>query len=104
MKLIDNDIQEINWLDFFSECKLHDLGTKFNSMVNENGHRSEFCLNDPTRLNLFLEGFHDYTPNKTESRSILSQVMLPSDCSTLGTVWGGVIMKLMDNGSGVSST
>mmetsp|Transcript_39710 Transcript_39710/g.55135 ORF Transcript_39710/g.55135 Transcript_39710/m.55135 type:complete len:362 (-) Transcript_39710:148-1233(-) len=40
-----------------------------------------------------------------ESRSVLSQLMLPSDCSpgTAHMVRGGVLLKLMDNAAGVAA-
>ena len=32
----------------------------------------------------------------------LCQLMLPSDCTKSGTVFGGAVMKLMDNASGIT--
>ena len=44
----------------------------------------------------------DATPNSVRaSTSQLVQLMLPSDCTSNGTVFGGVVMKLMDNAAGV---
>jgi len=39
-----------------------------------------------------------------ESRSVLSEVMLPSQANPAGTVHGGEIMKLMDACGGVAAT
>lgn len=39
----------------------------------------------------------------SESRSILSQVMLPSQANPAGTVHGGEIMKMMDTCAGVAA-
>ena len=56
-------------------------------------------LPDANAINALLE---QPTPNSVRaSTSQLVQLMLPSDCTSNGTVFGGVVMKLMDNAAGV---